>query len=549
MNSNQTIEMKVYKLFILCVAALVLPGCDIDRPLEDAISDQSFWKKEDDLKMAANYLYTFLPGLPNFDDNWSDDGFASLPSDISSGTRIPPATDASYTQAYQVIRAANNILEKAPIAREHSVPDATVNLYLGEALFFRAWAYFDLFKKYGGVPLVLSIVGEKDPILTSKQASREEVIASIYKDLDEAASKLTTPTQRVGDQYGRATNTAALSLKSRVALFEGTRLKFHGGGDANTHLNLALDAARKVIQSNEHALNENYYNVFQPAGEGRSATNKENVFVKKYGVSVANNVTGFNAGSIVNNGNNITKSLVDAYLMEDGLPTDKSPLYEEPKEHTEYFANRDPRMALTIFKKGDPYTISGNYTFPALNFQNTGFTSRKFVNPSEIGNASTGNMSFIDRPLIRYAEVLLNFAEAQLELSGGLTDEQLDMSVNLLRRRAGIPDLTNAFVTEHGLNMREEIRRERRVELAVEGFRYWDIIRWKIAEEVLPRPILGSYFFKDGFGLAQPTLTEDDHILVQSAETRRFNVQKDYLWPFPVNELAKNPNLAQNPNW
>lgn len=541
--------MKIYKLISLSALTCLLLGCDIDRPLEDAISDQSYWRKEDDLKMAANYLYTFLPGLPNFDDNWSDDGFASLPNEISSGTRIPPATDAVYTQAYQIIRAANNILEKAPIALGYSVPEATVNVYIGEALFFRAWAYFELFKRYGGVPLVLSLVGEKDPILTSRQASREQVIEAIYKDLDEAYVKLRSPSLRMGDEYGRITNTAVMALKSRAALFEGTRLKFHGGGDANSHLGQAVDASMKVINSEEHDLNPDYFSVFQAAGEGRSATNKENVLVKKYGVTITNNVVGFNAGSIVNNGNNITLALVDAYLMEDGLPIDKSPLYETPVDHSGYFVGRDPRMSWTIFKRGDPYVQSNNFTIPALNVQNTGFTSRKFVNPAEIGNASTGNTSFIDRPIIRYAEVLLNYAEAQYELNGSITDAQLDLSINLLRKRVGMPELTNAFVSENGLNMREEIRRERRVELAVEGFRYWDLIRWKVAETLLPKAVLGSYFFEGGFGLVTPALTPDNHILVQTAETRRFDVNKDYLWPFPVNELAKNPNLDQNPNW
>ncbi len=541
--------MKAIKTIFLSLFVFLLAACDIERPLEHEISDQSYWKKEDDLKMAANYLYTFLPTLPNYEDNMSDDGFGNLPNEISSGNRIPPATDVNFTQPYQIIRAANNILEKAPIALDYSVPEATVNLYMGEALFFRAWAYFELLKRYGGVPLILKIVGERDPILTSKQATREEVIAAIYKDLDDAIPKLTTPTQRVGDQYGRVTNTAAMALKARAALIEGTRLKFHGGANANSHLTIAVESARGVIQSNQHNLNPDYYEVFQPLGEGRTDKNKENVFVKKYGVSIANNVTGFNAGSIVNNGNNLAKGLIDAYLMKDGLPISKSPLYKKPATHPGYFVNRDPRMSLTIFKQNDPYTISQSFSAPSLQVQPTGFTSRKFVTPAEIGNQSTGNISFTDRPLIRYAEVLLTFAEAQFELTGNITDADLNISLNLVRRRAGMPDLTNAFVTANGLSMRDEIRRERRIELAVEGFRYWDILRWKIAEQVLPQPILGSFFFPNTFGNVQPALNADSLIIVQNASTRSFRVDRDYLWPFPVNETALNKNLDQNPNW
>lgn len=539
--------MKALKTVFLSFFAFLTAGCDIDRPLEHEISDQSFWKTENDLIAATNYLYTFLPGLPNSEDNMSDDGYAIQPNEISSGLRTPPATDVNYSQPYQIIRAANNIIEKAPRALQNEVPDFTVNLYVGEALFFRAWAYFDLVRKYGDVPLVLSLIGENDPILTSEKTPRAQVMEAIYKDLDAAIPVLTSPSVRTGAQFGRVTNTAALALKARAALFEGTRRKFHGDGEANTHLTLAAEAAGAVISSGEHSLFDNYYNLFQPAGEGRE--NRENIFVKKYGESIANNIASFNAGSIVNGVNNITRSLADAYLMEDGLPIDKSPLYVAPMRHIDYFTKRDARMAQTIFKAGDPYNQSVLFSSHTLLYHVTGFVSRKFVNPPEIGNQSTGNQSFIDRPLIRYAEVLLTFAEALYELNESISNADLDQSINFLRRRAGLPPLTNEFVATHGLSMREEIRRERRVELAVEGFRYWDIIRWKTAEEVLPRPVMGSEYFAGDFVLGSPILTPDNQLIVQSAETRGFRADRDYLWPFPVSELALNPQLRQNPNW
>jgi hypothetical protein len=232
--------------------------------------------------------------------------------------------------------------------------------------------------------------------------------------------------------------------------------------------------------------------------------------------------------------------------MEDGLPIEKSPLFVEPSEHSAYFEDRDPRMDLTIFKKGDPYNQDATFTIPSLTYHVTGFISRKYLDPKELG---TNNRTFIDRALIRYAEVLLIYAEATFELNGSISDADLNLSVNLLRERVGMPHLTNQFVEDNGLEMREEIRRERRIELAVEGFRYWDIIRWKIAENVLPEAVLGSYYFEDGFGTGEPNLTEDNYVLVQRASTRTFNPQRDYLWPFPVEELALNKNLEQNPGW
>lgn len=158
--------------------------------------------------------------------------------------------------------------------------------------------------------------------------------------------------------------------------------------------------------------------------------------------------------------------------------------------------------------------------------------------------------SYIDLPLIRYAETLLIYAEATYELTEKISDADLNLSINLLRQRGKIPALSNAFVQTNGLNMREEIRRERRVELGMEGYRYWDLIRWKTAEIELPKPILGNYFFATEFGTqVKPLLTADNYILAQEARFRSFKAERDYLWPFPTNELALNPALKQNPNW
>ena len=170
---------------------------------------------------------------------------------------------------------------------------------------------------------------------------------------------------------------------------------------------------------------------------------------------------------------------------------------------------------------------------------------RKFANVDDWNTQA----SLIDRPVLRYAEVLLTYAEARFELDNAISDADLDLTLNRLRARAGVAKLTNAFVTANGLTMREEIRRERRVELAQEGFRYWDLIRWKTAEIELPKPILGIYFFKSEFPPATVNLTPDNFILVQATNFRKFDPAKDYLWPLPINEISLNPALKQNPGW
>lgn len=233
--------------------------------------------------------------------------------------------------------------------------------------------------------------------------------------------------------------------------------------------------------------------------------------------------------------------------MKDGLPIEVSPLYTAPATFSGTFTDRDKRLNATIMKAGDPYFYSVPFQAPALVFHTTAYCPRKFVDSYTVGTGTT----FIDYPIIRYAEVLLTYAEALYELNGSISDADLTASVNLLRARAVLPNLSNAFVQANGLDMRNELRRERRVELAMEGFRYWDLIRWKTAEIELPKAILGSYFFKNetGFSTANPKLTPDNYILLQASANRRFDPAKDYLWPLPVNELALNPQLKQNPGW
>lgn len=523
-----------------------LGSCDVDRIPETQLSDPAFWKTERDLQGAANFLYTYLPGLPNTDDNWSDDTYARAPNGISDGTRIAPATDGTYSSSYQLIRAANNIIEKAPLALNSGVTQATVDRYIAEARFFRAWGYYALFQRYGGVPLILSVLKENSPELFAPANTREEVIQSIYKDLDFAAEKLPTPTQLGTANYGRLTKTAAWALKSRAALFEGTRAKFHGYGDYKAHLTISLAASKAIIDSKEHDLFASYYNIFQLAGEGRQ--NRENILVKQYGVSTSDIVLTHTAARNLENGSaSPTRNLVDSYLMTDGLPIEKSPLYKKPTISTEVFSNRDERLSSTIMKSGDSY-IGTNpiFSVSVLAFQLTGFLSKKYFNTDDW----TLQRSNIDGVVIRYAEVLLNYAEASYELNESISDADLELTINKLRTRGKIAKLTNTFVSTNGLSMRNEIRRERHVELAVEGFRYWDLIRWKTAEVELVKPIIGNFFFKSEFGTATAVkLTADNYILVQEATFRRFDPAKDYLWPIPINELALNPNLKQNPNW
>ncbi|MGV3559484.1 RagB/SusD family nutrient uptake outer membrane protein [Larkinella arboricola] len=522
-----------------------LTACEVDRLPETNISDETFWRSESDIKLANNYLYTFLPGF-NTEDNWSDDAFGLAANNISDGSRLAPATATNdYNNVYNLIRAANNTLEKAPRAAG-AVSPAVMDRYLAEARFFRAWGYYLLVQKYGRVPLILKTLTEDSPELTQPAASRDEIFKQMYEDLDFAIAKLPTPTALGNADYGRISNTAALAFKARVALFEGTRAKYHKYGDPNTHLTLAVNAAKAVMDSKEHDLFGNYFDLFQLAGEGRQ--NRENIIVRQYGVSNTDRVSTHNyyRGSLETGNMNPTKSLADSYLMKDGLPVSKSPLYKAPVKSVDVFTDRDTRMSATFMKAGDPYmTTKPIFDIANLVFNKTGFTFRKYANIDDWNTQA----STTDRALLRYAEVLLTYAEAKYELDGAISDADLDLTINRLRARGSVAKLTNALVAANGLNMRDEIRRERRVELAQEGFRYWDLIRWKTAETELVKPVLGNYFFKSEYVSSTVNLTPDNYIIVQAANFRKFDPAKDYLWPLPVNELALNPALQQNPGW
>jgi len=531
---------------ILAISASVLcfTGCEVERLPETNISDATFWRSESDLKTANNYLYTFLPDF-NTDDNWSDDAFGLASNNISDGSRLAPATaTADFNNQYTLIRAANNILEKGP---KTGLVGATLDRYLAEAKFFRAWGYFNLLQRYGGVPLITKTLTDDAPELSAGSASRDEVLALIMADLDFAGAKLPTPTALGTADYGRIANTGALAFKARVALFEGTRAKFHSYGDYKKYLTIAITASKAVMDSKQHDLYAGpYFNLFQYEGEGRA--NKENVFVKQYGVSLTDRVISQNyCRATLENGNKSpTKALVDSYLMKDGLPITKSPLYVKPVLSTDLFVNRDTRLSDDILKKGDSYIFTSPvFSISSLVFAKTGFTFRKYWNIVDWNNQA----SFIDRNLIRYAEVLLTYAEAKFELDGSISDADLNLTINALRKRGGVAALTNAFATANGLVMRDEIRRERRVELAQEGFRYWDLIRWKTAEIELPKPILGNFFFAEFGTTVKVNLTADNFIITQAASFRKFDPARDYLWPLPINEIALNPNMKQNPGW
>ena len=543
-----------HRILFLSILVICYSSCSLDRFPETEFSDTDFWNTESDLMNACNRHYQLLAGF--ILDSRGDDNVNQTPNQVSNGNRIIPNTSGDWNNPYRDIFTANNILEKGGNAQ---VSEEIRNRYFGEARFFRASSYFSLVQKYGDVPLLLHTLDIMDEELNMGRSPRAEVVQTIYDDLDFAAQWLPSRAQLPNAQYGRVTKSTAWALKARIALYEGTRAKFHNDGDWQQHLNIAVQAASEVMGQG-HTLYPNYGELFLHAAEGPA--NTENIFVKIYGVSSDNLIVGHNTSRDMENGRNApTRNLLRQYLYADGLPafneqnqpsSTRSPLFVEESEETSYntiFENRDPRFGMTLFRAGEEAYLGPWLPRTSLGSRSAYAAKKGFsILDRQVNGAAT-----VDKILIRYAEVLLTYAEAKYELDGAISDADLDLTVNALRDRVGFDArLTNAFVTANNLDMREEIRRERTVELALEGFRYDDLIRWKTAEIHLPAQLLGAKFTDEWVGADQSNLNlnANDILIVEDINVRSFDPNRDYLYPIPFNEITlSGGNVTQNPFW
>jgi hypothetical protein len=609
-------KKSIFIFSILCLAVAWI-GCDdmLNVTSKTDFTDNNFWKTENDLKAACNRLYQEFELL--IYDLRADDQFGRFyPNEISNGSWSIPDQSADWTNPYHSIFTANNILVKAENA---PISENIRNRYLSEARFFRAWHYFELVCKYGDVPLVLKpFSGTTDPGLKMNRTPRETVIQQCYADLEYAAEWLPTRAamEAVNDEFDRrrVTRSAALALMVRIGLHEGTMQKYHNLSNElvwKAHLQKSIDAYN-LLKVEGHQLYTNgsasvsYGNA--PVGymalffDEVNSSNKEVIFSKAYG---PNGITGSNAflhgrSRSCDIDFNITRSMVDYYLYADGLPREKSPLVFTPETSFNHIlgyetdgitpiANgmgaRDPRLPMSVLLFNDPqHDVNAKILDVLVSYQLTGHGGKYLPLDSSkpCGYVCKKGFSgprysedFTDIIVIRWGEMLISYAEALYEINGAITDAQLNETVNALRDRVGFAvPLTNSFAAANGLNMLEEIRRERTVELMAENRRYADIIRWKIAETVLPKAIVGAKFneneasngpaqaadpsfaelYTDASGkiagVQEYAYPEANIRIAEKASTRRFNPAKDYFYPIPSYEIAQSGgNITQNPGW
>jgi len=546
------------KIFrFLFAFAMILTGCqkDLDLIPKDQIADETFWQTAAQFKLAANDFYYKLQEAPNYTDLNSDIAFGSGSNSVSNGSYLAEANSDIWDGAWEGIRGVNYLLEKS---REYA-GDEDISRWVGEAWFFRAYFYWKLVRSFGGVPLITSVLTIDSEDLYKPRSTQQEIIDFIMANLDSAAGSLPLQSELAEAELGRVTSGAALALKARATLYQASWVKFHDSGDASALYTEAIEAAGQVISSNEYQLytqpnNSGYKYLFILRGDD----SKEVILARRYYIDrITHNWT----RELWFNYMVPTKNLADLYLATDGRPIDESPLFEGYAELDSEFRNRDPRMAMTFIVPGSTiYADGGTWavTYPGFtgtNATQTGYMLRKFLDETLEATQFQGSYDFKE---FRYAEVLLILAEALLERDGSISDANLDRTINVIRTRVNMPALTNAHVTGNGLDMRTEIRRERTVELAFEGFRRDDLRRWKTAETLMPLAIKGIKFVGTEYEQRYPDLRigtdiqvdAGGFIVTEAAAARRFLSNKHYLDPLPLQQVQLSKGtLTQNPEW
>lgn len=535
------------------IASVMLTGftsCSdfLDRYPTEELSDGSFWKTKTDAEMAVSDIYRCLPNWDIDEDINSDNavhGIKWANGNVSKGVYDP--ADQGWSEDYGYIRRCNLVLQKL---EEMELSQSDKEPIAGQAYFFRGYIYFELIRQFGDVPYIdqpLKLTDVEDITRTSK----DEIYTKIMADFDKAFSYL--PEEWPATQWGRITKGAAMAMKARAALYFG-------------NWETAAAAAKSVMDLNKYDLydKENtgkYQELFWEKTDGC----EEIILAVQYNApDKTNYLIGWECFPTKGwGGLNPTQSLVDAFEDSEGAPISKSKIYSEKNP----FANRDPRLEVNILHDGEemygvtikvaPLKSSGSTGIAQHGDATaTGYYQQKWLDPS-IDPQSAGWEMGKDWVTIRYAEVLLTYAEAKNEVSP--LDDLAFEAVNQIRRRVGMPELQKTDATKPTYcatqdDLRQRIRNEWRVEFALEGGkRQWDIRRWGIAKDVLNAPFLGIKYkmvddpinadSKDGGKVC--VLYEGDNVKLAGSRYEDHN----YIYPIPQSEIDLNPKLTQNPGY
>ena len=577
---------------------MMLASCNdsfLEKAPLDELTDENFWESELQVKNAANACYWGLIGkdLPinmseGLSDNapwyvltsWRQIGSGLYGSDFS-------LLNTRYRDSYRQLRRCNHFLKN--YKRATSVDEKILEQYASEVRFLRAFIYYYMTCFWGDVPLIVEPISAGDEELMGTRTPREQIVNFMLDELNEAAENLPPYIAPGSADFGRISGAAAKAMEARVAL-------------QNKKWEIARDASKELMPGGRFAYHQlystgnssqDYFDLFTFVGRAsRNPNNKEAILSYVYNFELSS-PTRHNLSRELQVPDQIirfnpTKSLIDSYLCIDGLPIEKSPLYKGNGSYTpaysaydSLFVNRDPRLKQSIVYPGyDKWNgkVDGRGTanpaedasktniFRSPKFNNdgkgavtyTGYYCLKYCEPSKVPVVNQDDNDII---FIRYGEILLNYAEAMFKL-GALDQVVIDQTVNLLRDRVGMKRMNLNELAANGLDIKTELERERRVELFMEGQRWFDLLRWEQGynlgvdkSESIERQEMGVMkgirrdYAYDPNVFAASTKFDDKGYLIFD-DSRVFENPKNYLWSLPYRQMELNPNLRpNNPGW
>jgi hypothetical protein len=536
------------KLLIVSVAVVAVSGCKkLDIAPTDKFSDLTFWKIDANVYNALynNYSLIYNSGL-YFDAEAISDNAYSPSGDLNviasgNGTSQTPKFAGDWNNYYSAIKSCNIFL--ANIDKNTTLPAATKARLVAETRFIRAFEHFNLTKWYGDVPIVDHDASPAEA-QTISRSPKATVVKFVVDELEASINDLPSKDVLPANENGRITKGAALALEARVLLYQGDRMA-------------DVVAICEKLMNNQatygtYALAPSYSALFSDPNENKNSN--EVILSIQYVPTTRtwNNFWDFAPRTVGGRVSSMapTQELVNDYIMLNGKGINEAGSgYVE----TNPYVNRDPRLTATVvydkyvwvnpnnttktiyIKPGTDPVQPGldEYSAGSQAASPTAYYWRKYFDPSALPNFVSGN----NLHLFRYAEVLLNYAEAKQSL-GQMDATVWAKTIGALRARAGFTD-AGALNYPGSADMTNVIRRERRVELAMEGLRVDDIRRWKIAENVLNGYAHGAKFSSD-------QSTDNGYI---RAQQRKFNAQRDYLWAIPAHDVDLNKNLTQNPGY
>lgn len=558
--------MRNIKKYIIAVCVLFsLNGCDyLDYDETSGRTKEEAYAYFDNMNQMVAYVYTFLPVdfgrvsdamMESATDNsvytWENNNIYN----INNGTWSALKQVDNGWNFWDGIRSANSflenfdpeVLERFEYNENYDEMIGKASMFMYEIRFLRAFYLFELAKRYGDIPL-LTRTYQQDEINSVEKTPFAQVIDFIVQECSEIAPELPINHKDFWNETGRVTRGAALALKSRALLYAAS--PFHNPEKDLTKWEKAAKAAYEVIKLNAYSLPKITVDpLYSDLGGNEVLKSAQLIFERRNATKnstfeARNQPMGYEGAT---GGNTPTQNLVDAYEMKDGTPFS----WENASHITNiyYDANgdptRDPRLYLNVLTNGTSWlkqkveTYEGGKNKILNGSTRTGYYLRKYMNPSVSLDPVKPNKLEHHYILFRYAEILLNYAEAMYEWKGAdATADECQLTardaLNLVRASA---DMKNVDAT--GDDFREKVRNERRIELAFEGHRFYDIRRWKIAGKEEVRNIYGVKITKSGDSFSY------EKVLLN----KMYWNDKMFLFPFPQNEVYMNPNLGQNPGW